>query len=268
MSAGKSVGRDRRARIAVLRRFRRAIRRMIEHSDATDPCRDASLSGSGHGTAAQVGDVLEIEPGADLAKPRGVAAKKRPRGRCVRRWSSRACHCSALVCRRSRISAGSWDRVALPSRNRRAVWSTGSRSLPSANPSIIPSRVESIRRRSSTGQSRVSPPARPPASTPPHCSSAPPSGPAAPLRRHVIHALFDRRVHAGLPPDRHRHAAAEPASLPSRDAFRSSGRAALDVRDAQLDRQMESQRTGQNHKGGNRLPVPATRLSMRLCSHA
>ncbi len=35
-----------------------------------------------------------------------VAAKKRPKGRPVRRWSSRACHCSALVCRRSRCYHG------------------------------------------------------------------------------------------------------------------------------------------------------------------
>ena len=63
MSAGKCVGRERRARIAVLRRFRRVIRRMIEHSpDANDPCRDAiPLSGSGHRAAcSRLGTCLTI----------------------------------------------------------------------------------------------------------------------------------------------------------------------------------------------------------------
>src|SRR5580658_1594576 len=59
---------ERRATTSVLRRFRRVLRRRIERSDANHPCRDASSSGSGHRTAAQVGHVLEIQPRADLAK--------------------------------------------------------------------------------------------------------------------------------------------------------------------------------------------------------
>jgi hypothetical protein len=64
MSARRVSG-ERRASISVLRRFRRVIRRTIERWNANHPYRDASSSGSGHRTAAQVGHVLETQPHPD-----------------------------------------------------------------------------------------------------------------------------------------------------------------------------------------------------------
>jgi hypothetical protein len=56
------------------------IRRRIERSEANHPCRDASSSGSGHRTAAQVGHVLEIQPRADLAESRAGGREEAAQG--------------------------------------------------------------------------------------------------------------------------------------------------------------------------------------------
>src|SRR5208282_944793 len=95
-----------------------------------------------------------------------LAAKKRPSNRHAASFCNRACQFSALLPSRSKIPASSPEITALPSRNNRPVYSTRSRQLPSENPSIIPSRAESSRRRSSTGQSH-SPSSRPAAAVEP-----------------------------------------------------------------------------------------------------
>ena len=80
-------------------------RRTIERSDANHPCQDATSPGF-RSPDSRPDWARASDPAA--CRSRGaarVAAKKRPRGRPVRRRLSRACHYLALVCRRSRISA-------------------------------------------------------------------------------------------------------------------------------------------------------------------
>ncbi len=55
-------------------------RRRSERSDANHPCRNASSSRSGHRTAAQVGNVLQIQPRADLAKSRPGGGEEAAQG--------------------------------------------------------------------------------------------------------------------------------------------------------------------------------------------
>ena len=132
---------------------------------------DVPLRDQVAGQPPRLGTCFTFSRCADLASRARVAAKKRPRGRPVRRRSSRACHCSALVCRRSRISAISRERPPSP-RGRDAPCSRpGAGSCPARTLRSFPPGSNRSAAGPRRDRARASPPARTPASTPPHCSS-------------------------------------------------------------------------------------------------